>query len=93
MDKQTTELYDWILNENRVRGSVKGDHGFWVCGANNEGDMINYEPEKEKPLSFNPKTRITITDGRQYIIAKATVCKALSLNKESERILNAMQNV
>ena len=87
----TIELTDWILNKNRVRGSVTGDGGFWVCGANNEGDMIKYEPEKEKPISFNPTTRvITIANGQRFIVAKATACKAVGLNKESERILNSI---
>jgi hypothetical protein len=85
------ELYDWILNKNRVRGSVKGDNGFWICGANNEGDMINYSPENEQPISFDTKTRILIIkDGTKYIIHKNTMCKALGLNKQSEYVLTTL---
>ena len=85
------ELHDWILSINRVRGSVAGDGGLWLCGANNDGDMINYNPENEKPVFFDPTTSIIqVANGNKYIIKKKTICKALDLHKISDAILKRL---
>lgn len=85
------ELYDWIVTKNRVRGSVKGDNGFWLCGANNDGNMFKYNPDSEKPLWFDSIKRILkIANGNQYILHKNTVCKALNLHITSEKILQSL---
>ena len=90
------ELFDWILNENRVRGSIKGRGGFWLCGSKTCDDILSYyeaDPDFEKPIRFNQKTRIIeLKNGAKYIINKDTICKALGLNKQSEKILKMIPN-
>lgn len=73
-----SELFDWIVNKNHVRGSRKGDHGLWIhSGA--------------KPKFFCPKTRIVeLEDGVRYTIKKETICKALGMDKTSEAVLVAL---
>jgi hypothetical protein len=88
---QPIELYDWIVNNNRVRGSFMGDNGEWLCGANNNGDLFVYNPESEKPVYFDPVKRIIQTaNGNLYILNKKTVCKALNLHTSSEKILSTL---
>ncbi len=88
---QPIELYDWIVNNNRVRGSFKGDNGMWLCGANNNGDLFVYDTESEKPVSFDPIKRIIqTTNGNLYILNRKTICKALNLHTMSEKVLSSL---
>ena len=74
----SVELFDWILNENCIRGSKIDDLGIWV---NNSA----------KPLRFCPTTRtIELKDGTKYIIKQKTICKAIGLDKKSEKVLNSL---
>ena len=67
------ELTDWIVNNERVRGSIKGDRGLWLCGSNNEGNIFKYNPADEKPLYFNPKTRIIQITNVVVVIQKCSL--------------------
>ena len=72
------ELYDWMLNEKCVRGSMKNDNGVWLY-------------QSAKPKSFDAPTRtLTLSDGTRYIIKRETMCKALNLNKTSEHTLTVL---
>ena len=74
------ELFDWIINDNTLRGSKKDDNGCWMSTS-------------PKPLSFSPQTRIVeLEGGNRFIIKKETICKALGLDKKSENTLNKLSN-
>ena len=75
------ELFDWIINDNALRGSKKDDNGCWM----------NSSP---KPISFSPQTRIVeLAGGEKFIIKKETMCKALGLEKKSENTLNRLSTI
>ena len=75
------ELFDWIINDNTLRGSKKDDNGCWMSSS-------------PKPLSFSPQTRIVeLEGGEKFIIKKETMCKALGLEKKSEITLNRLSNI
>ena len=74
------ELFDWIINDNTLRGSKNDDNGCWMSTS-------------PKPLSFSPQTRIVeLEGGNRFIIKKETICKALGLDKKSENTLNKLSN-
>lgn len=85
MDKQSNtkqqevvELFDWILTDKCLRGSKKDDNGLWMSSS-------------PTPLYFNPQTRIIeLADGCLFYIKRQTICKALSLDKRSEKILSLL---
>ena len=71
------ELFDWIINTKSVRGTQKDDNGMWVNTST-------------KPLYFCPNTRILyLEDNTKYLLNKSTVCKAIELDKKSEKILQS----
>jgi hypothetical protein len=73
--ENTEELFDWILNQNCVRGSRPNDQGCWINTS-------------APPAFFVPRTRqLTLTDGKTYIINRTTACKAFGLDKKGEIIL------
>lgn len=75
------ELFDWIINDNTLRGSKKNDNGCWMSSS-------------PKPISFLPQTRIVeLEGGEKFIIKKETMCKALGLEKKSENTLNRLSNI
>ena len=52
------ELFDWIINDNTLRGSKKDDDGCWMSTS-------------PKPLSFSPQTRIVeLEGGAKFLIKK-----------------------
>ena len=70
------ELFDWIITDKSVRGSKKDDNGMWVS-------------QSPKPIYFTPSTRIIeVEGGDSYLIKKENSCKALGLDKKSEKWLN-----
>jgi hypothetical protein len=74
----SVELFDWMINANCLRGSKANDNGCWMSCS-------------EKPTFFCEKTRIVeLADGQRFLISKKTVCKALGLDKQSEKILNEL---
>lgn len=74
------ELFDWMINDNTLRGSKKDDNGCWMSTS-------------PTPLSFSPQTRIVeLKGGEKFIIKKETICKALGLDKKSENTLNKLSN-
>jgi hypothetical protein len=74
----TIELFDWMINDNILRGSKKDDNGLWMKTS-------------EKPLFFSPQTRIVeLEGGEKFLIKKETICKALGLDKKSETILTRL---
>lgn len=76
----TVELFDWIINDNTLRGSKKDDNGCWMSNS-------------PKPLSFSPQTRIVeLQGGEKFLIKKETICKALGLEKKSENTLIRLSN-
>lgn len=69
------ELYDWLINEKTLRGSMKNDRGLWMSNS-------------PKPVKFDPITRIVeLENNTKFIINKPTICKALGLHKTSEKEL------
>jgi hypothetical protein len=75
------ELFDWIINDNTLRGSKKDDNGCWMSTSS-------------KPVSFLPQTRIVeLEGGEKFIIKKETMCKALGLEKKSENTLNRLSTI
>jgi hypothetical protein len=75
MQQSAEELFDWIVNSNCVRGSRPHDQGCWLQTS-------------APPATFAPDTRrLTLTDGKTYIINRKTACKALSLDKKNETFL------
>lgn len=78
--KQSTlvELFDWMINIKTVRGSKKNDQGLWMSNS-------------DKPKYFCPQSRIVeLEDGKQFLIKRENSCKALQLDKESEKLLNTL---
>lgn len=74
--QQVVELFDWIINQNTLRGSKKGDNGMWMNTS-------------EKPIFFSPTSRIIeLADGKQFLIKKENACKALNMDKTAEKTLN-----
>lgn len=74
------ELFDWIINDNTLRGTKKDDNGCWMSTS-------------PKPLAFSPQTRIVkLEGGEKYLIKKENICKALGLDKKSETTLNRLSN-
>ena len=72
------ELFDWMINDNTLRGSKKDDNGSWMSTS-------------PKPLSFSPQTRIVeLEGGEKFLIKKETICKALGLDKKSDIILTRL---
>jgi hypothetical protein len=75
MVKEIIELFDWIVNEKNVRGSRMDDNGLWLHTS-------------AKPEFFDPITRLLfLEDKSNYLLQKSTICKALDLNKKSDKIL------
>jgi len=83
MEPQTTvpaKLFDWIVNEKSVRGSRQGDKGNW-------------QYDSARPVAFNPVSRVVrLSDGKEFLIAKDTICGVGDLAKQSERILASLSN-
>ena len=74
------EIFDWIINDNTLRGSKKDDDGCWMSTS-------------QKPLSFSPQTRIVeLEGGAKFLIKKETICKAIGLDKKSENTLNRLSS-
>ena len=70
------ELFDWIVNEKNVRGTRMNDNGLWLHTS-------------AKPTYFDPITRILILEDKsKYLLQKSTICKALGINKNSDKILS-----
>lgn len=70
-----TELYDWMVNLNNVRGSKANDNGNWLSAS-------------AKPKEFDPETRtLTCVDGKQYILNQRYICKVGKLELNSEATL------
>ena len=69
------ELFDWIVNEKNVRGTRINDNGLWLHTST-------------KPTFFDPVNRILILEDKsKYLLQKSTICKALGINKNSDKIL------
>lgn len=80
MEKPVVELFDWMINDNTLRGTKKDDNGCWMSSS-------------PKPLSFSPQTRIVeLEGGEKFLIKKENMCKALGLDKKSENILIRLSN-
>ena len=78
IDQINIELFDWIVYNNCIKGSKLNDNGMWLSTTN-------------KPITFNNSTRIImLEDGKKYLIKRETVCKALGLDKKSEKILGEL---
>ena len=76
----SVELYDWIINEKCVRGSKQDDMGMWLSNSS-------------KPIRFCPVTRVVeLIDGSKYIIKQKTICKAIGLDKKSEKVLDILSH-
>jgi hypothetical protein len=72
------ELFDWIINSKNVRGSKKDDNGMWLNTS-------------AKPLYFCPQSRIIyLEDNTKYLLKKSTICKAIDLDKNSDKILQSL---
>jgi hypothetical protein len=72
------ELFDWIITDKSVRGSKQNDNGIWLNNS-------------MKPIYFYPSTRIIVVeDGSSFLIKKETICKAIGLDKKSEKVLNGL---
>ena len=78
--KEPIELFYWLINDTNLRGSMKDDKGYWMTTS-------------PKPINFDPVTRIVeLEHNLKFIIKKSTICKALGLNKLSEKVLTKLVN-
>ena len=79
-NNKLVELFDWIINSKTLRGSKNNDKGLWMS-------------QSEKPKFFCPQSRIVeLEDGKQFLIKKENSCKALDLDKSSDKLLSSLPN-
>jgi hypothetical protein len=76
--QRIVELFDWIITNKSVRGSKQNDNGLWMSNSC-------------KPIYFTPNTRIIeVHGGETFLIKKENCCKAIGLDKKSEKWLNEL---
>jgi len=63
----------------------------WI--VNEKSDKGNWQYDSARPVAFNPVSRVVrLSDGKEFLIAKDTICGVGDLAKQSERILASLSN-